>query len=86
MKPERIEELREEAEYVRAGHPATPKFVPVDAAELLHMLRCARVVAEMEAWLETDARRSIRLRINGVDSSILTVIEAALARAKDGGA
>lgn len=77
MKPERIEELMSR----------TPDAMCEEAtdAELLHLLRCARAVAELEAYLHGDARRSITLnglRVKGADSSLLTAIEAALAKAK----
>ena len=64
MKPERIEELR-----VLAARWASPEegtiscairareavWVSLDPAELLHLLRCARVVAELEQTLRDIA-------------------------------
>jgi len=54
VKPERIDELRRNVETVvreaeREGH--TPIEHWVKTAELLHLLRCARVVAELECEL-----------------------------------
>lgn len=85
---ERIEELRREAE--RAYEHA---LGIASRTELLHLLRCARAVAE----IETEARAALHsitaelVRnceslgfVKGPD--LLTAVEDALARAKDGGA
>lgn len=91
---ERIEELQVDARD-RGFMWVVDKM---DKAELLHLLRCARVVADLgqpgiftlrgELLLDDRWRVESGFRTPGIGfgPDILTSIEAALARARDGGA
>lgn len=61
MKPERIEGLRERADSLVRGECPGYGEVLVPAHELLHLLRCARAVAELGEWLRGDAMRAMVL-------------------------
>lgn len=82
MNPERIEELMD-------GNPWD-----AEREEMDYLLRCARVVAELEAFelvsvVATNAKGVSIHATRGVYDTrgdLLTAVEAALARAKDGGA
>ncbi len=89
MKPERVEEMRRNVETVvreaeREGH--TPIEHWVKTAELLHLLRCARAWAELEAFelvtiVATNERGVSIQATRGVSytrGDILTATEAAL--------
>lgn len=105
MKPERIEEMRRNVEIVvaEAARNGDHKIEHwVKTADLLHLLRCARAWAELEAQIRSQglggsARLSAWARLSdakveldcgrfGYGPDLLTATEGALARAKDGGA
>ena len=90
MKPERIEELRNQK--LRDGTRE------VSRDEWLHLLRCARAWAELETWLSGKGPRNMELIwtssrkftvmnrasvIIGFGPDLLTATEAALAKAKE---
>lgn len=95
MKPERIAQVYRQGEASESA--LVTAIVDMEDAELLHLLRCARVVAELEnlhspEWLSLvelctleDGRWNVCVDGKGdaIGPDLLTAVEAALARAKE---
>lgn len=94
MKIEQVEEMQRNVELVvreaeRQGDAPIEHWVKT--ADLLHLLRCARVVAELEKFemvtvVATNEKGDSIMAARGVSyarGDILTAIEAALARAEE---